>query len=109
MTRHARDRASERYEVDVTPGDIANALCDIQHGRAILAARKRDGTSEWLVTVCGQTMRAVLCPSADAIVTMLPKLPHREVLLRQHARRKGTVWGQRPEPRRMCSNIEEMD
>lgn len=109
MTRHAVDRANERYAADVTAGDIANALCDIQHGRAILAARKRDGTSEWLVTVHGQTMRAVLCAAGDAIVTMLPKLPRREVFLRQHARSKGTVWGPRPEPRRKRGIIEEMD
>lgn len=109
MTRHARSRAAERYEVDVTAGDIANALCDIQNGRAILARRRNNGTSEWLVTVNGQTMRAVVCPSADAIVTMLPPQPHREELLRRYAKRKGAIGGLRPKQRRTRGIIEELD
>lgn len=108
MTRHARDRATERYGVRVTAGDILHALCDIQHGRAILAKRNRDGTSEWFVSVNGQTMRAVLCAAGDAVVTVLPTRPNRDEILRRNSRRKGQVWG-KPEPRRQRDIIKEMD
>lgn len=108
MTLHAKVRAFQRFGIAASSADISAALCDIQHGRAILARRKPDGTSEWLVSLADRTMRAVLAASGDAILTILPTGKNERLLAERNASRKGFARG-KPEQRRHRGIMEDID
>lgn len=109
MTRHARQRAAERFGVAANEADISQLLLDVQQGRAVLMARMPDGQTHWLVNLAGKPVRAILNRAADCVLTVLPLVKMRSTIRSKYAQRRGGIYG-RPEPRRQRGiNGEDLD
>lgn len=98
MTRHARDRARERFGLTLDRALSDRIFLAIGQGKAILSRRDPDGSEQWIVQVDGQKLRVVLTASSR-IKTVMPASPNKAAHQQMSDRRKGLI-DRKPEPRR---------
>lgn len=103
VSRHARERMWEHYQVAVPKEDWLAAVASILDRTAVLAAvEMAHGHERWIVRLAGLNVPVVWARDGDPgaqIVTVLPPgggslNPHRRAQL-QHSR-KGYAWGREP-------------
>jgi hypothetical protein len=70
---HARRRAKERFDLELTPKLRRQLIADIQAGRAWFVYRQSNRVSIWRVAVGKLTARVVYDSVRKSIVTFLPK------------------------------------
>lgn len=72
MTAHARQRALERYGLDVNDDDFRSISEQVTCGRAIKLGRQGSATSVYLVTVQGKDAVVVYRRQSKCVITFLP-------------------------------------
>lgn len=69
---HFRRRAAERYDIDVTNGDVASAIRKIQSGKARFIRRTSLRATVWELPVAGIPCRVVYDNKRKTLITALP-------------------------------------
>jgi hypothetical protein len=108
VSRHACQRAAERYGISADAGDVRELLADIQHGRAVLLARLPDGKSYWLGKLVGVPVRAVVVATGDAIATVMPLRRLTRTIEARHREHRGLV-NSKPARGRQPRTMEDME
>lgn len=72
MSEHAKQRAFERYSINLTDADISKIVHDIVSGAACLVKKLSDRETIYLIKYQGTAMKA-LYHSNGAIKTFLPR------------------------------------
>lgn len=78
-TRHAIDRAAERYGVTATEDDFAVLVCDLLdtltgvRASAVRLRRLPSGLEHWLARLCGVAVIVVYAPDLARVLTVLPE------------------------------------
>lgn len=74
MSVHVRQRALERYGLDLSHGDVAMLGGAARERRGVLlCARSLDGCERWLLQLRGVALVAVYSRASGNVVTVLPR------------------------------------
>lgn len=83
--KHAVKRCLERYNIDLTPRDLAALEARIRGGDGEILRRLPDGCLTVRIRFLFDQLPVTFDPSLDCIVTVLPR-DCRELLAREHGR-----------------------
>lgn len=70
---HARKRAKERYNLDLSTSDIKMIISDIQNHTAIFVNKQSCRVSVWKISIKGNTYPVVYDKMRHQIITFLPQ------------------------------------
>lgn len=97
FTEHARERARERYGLDLTDDDAAEIVRATKDGRAQMMARYGSGGRVFIWTFRGRLLIAAMAPDEDVIRSFLPSDYFLKNSRHTHKIDEGTM---KPGPRR---------
>lgn len=72
MTKHAIERAKERYGLDLDESALGRISIDIRAGKSLLCHTAPDGAEHRIVQVGSIVARVIYRPDTCAILTFLP-------------------------------------
>ena len=102
---HARERALERYGVNLTDQDIADLLADVRSGKALTASIGEDGRT-CIGRLRGKPVVFVMAADRDFIVTFQPPDYFVKGSKLAHKKRQHQIIKQKPKASKFARNPE---